>query len=182
MNKTPQRKHIRGAVLIFALITVLLMSVVGSTIMKAGIFHERLTTNNHLDALTFQAAESVIAATMMDIDASPVLRKRLLDGALHQSCVSPKGKVTYACGDQHFIATADQSTKSDQAVVMTTLAQTKYQGMSPVMGFAVDTLAYYRFSTEGRAHFADTSALPYGHLNMQVWQTLGATTGVFNQH
>lgn len=175
-------KHNQGAVVIFALVTVLLMSIVGGTLMKAGMFHERLTTNNHLDALTFQAAESVIAATMMEIDASPALRKKLMDGASHQSCVSPKGEVIYACGDQRFIAMAEQSNKTKQAVAITTLAQTRYQGMSPVMGFSVDVLAYHRFSTEGRAHFADTSVLPFGHLNLQVWQTLGAKTGVFNQH
>lgn len=180
--KPQVHKHTHGAVLIFALVTVLLMSIVGSATMKAGMFHERLTTNNHLDALTFQAAESVITATMIDIDASPLLRKKLMDGALLQSCVNTKGGVLYECGDQRFVATVDLSHKAKHAVAMTTLAQTSYQGMSPVVGFAVDALAYHRFSTEGRAHFADTSALPFGHLNIQVWQTLGATTGVFNQY
>lgn len=180
---TPRKcKQDQGAVLIFALVTVLLMSIVGGTIMKAGMFHERLTTNNHLDALTFQAAESVIAATMMDIDASSEFRNKLMDGVSLQSCLNAKGEVVYACGDQRFIATADPSNKAKQADAMIALAQTKYQGMSAVMGFAVDTVAYARFSTEGRAHFADTSELPFGHLNMQVWQTLGATTGVFNQY
>ncbi len=180
--KTPPHKYAQGAVLIFALVTVLLMSIVGGTIMKAGIFHERLTTNNHLDALTFQAAESVIAATMVDIDASPVLRKKLMEGASHQTCFSSSGEVLYACGNQGSIATSNNANKTKQTIAMTTLAQTTYQGMSPVMGFDVDTLAYYRFSTEGRAHFAEKSTLPFGHLNLQVWQTLGATTGVFNQY
>lgn len=174
-------KRAKGAVLVFALITVLLMSILGGTLMKTGLFHERLTTNNHLDALTFQAAESVIVATMQDIDASPRLRKKLMNGQLLQNCVSANGKITEECDDQQFPTTAHASKGPLQGVTLANLAMTHYQGASSVPGFAIDALAYHRFSTEGRAYFAAEPSLPFGHLNVQVWQTVGATTGVFNQ-
>lgn len=170
-----------GAILVFALITVLLMSIVGASLLKTGIFQTRLTTSNHLDALAFQSTESVIAATLATVDDSPRLYDSLLTGKSLMSCVLPTGLQVDECSDSGFSMLHVTEGVKGWTFSLVNHAETRYQGDAAVAGFDVGLLVYRRFSTEGRAYFAGTSPPPFGHLNLQVWQKLGVPTVMQHQ-
>lgn len=169
----------RGAVLLIALITVLLMSMLGATLMRAGLFHEKLSANNRLDSFTFWAAESAITASMAAIDKQQRWQDLILSGRVWDVCLTQSGIAETDC-DKPGFPLADGNGDA-RASALAARTQTRYMGGSPLPGFAVDQVVIQRFSTEGRAYYSDHSPLPFGHLNMQVWQRIGTDTGVFYQ-
>jgi Tfp pilus assembly protein PilX len=168
-----------GMVLIFTLVTVLLMSLLGMTLIKTALFHERLATNNQLDRISFLAAESVIAASISRLEHDGVARNALLSGGEWDACLRAQGLSRDQCAVPDYMPLATSSISSPNPVVAQ--ARTRYLGAAPVPGFAVDQLVFQQFSTDGRAYFGQASGIPFGHLNRQVWRRADAAGGVFQQ-
>lgn len=170
-----------GAVLVVALVSLLLMSMLGATLLKTGLFHEKMATNNRLDALTFQAAESGINATIHLLNSNSLLRNRLMAGAVVDTCLTENGAATEHCQDAGISLDITDNHSSSVSPAVEVRAQTRYRGASPVPGYAADLIVYHQFTTEGRAYYPESAPLPFGHLNLQVWQTLGSNSAVLNQ-
>lgn len=171
------RRPPAGMVLIFALITVLLMSLLGTTLMKTALFHERLATNGQLDQLTFLSAESTIAASISHLDGDALARESVVMGAEWESCLQTRGISQQDCDRAEYVPLATGM----PGVPVAASARSRYIGVAAVPGFSVDQVVYHQFSTEGRAHYDPRSAIPFGHLNRQTWRRMDTASGVFQQ-
>lgn len=174
-----RRRHSTGMVLVFALVTVLLMSLVGTTLIKTAIFHERLATNRQLDRITFLAAESAIAGSIDQFESDPSARDAVLAGASLETCLQTQGVAREECDRANYVPMDAASAASPVPVAAT--AHTRYVGNAAIPGYSVDQVFYQQFSTEGRAYYASDSDIPFGHLNRQVWRRIDTATGVFQQ-
>ncbi len=168
-----------GMVLIFTLVTVLLMSLLGMTLMKTALFHERLATNNQLDRTSFLAAESVIAASISRLESDGMVRNALVGGGEWDACLRAHGLSREQCDIPDYMPLATSSFSSPNPVVAQ--ARTRYLGAAPVPGFASDQVVFQQFSTDGRAYFGQATGIPFGHLNRQVWRRMDSAIGVFQQ-
>src|SRR3990167_9296840 len=56
----------QGAALFIALIILLLVSMMGVSAMKGGLFHERMAFNSQAEEMTFQAAETAIGGVIQE--------------------------------------------------------------------------------------------------------------------
>lgn len=168
------RQSASGMVLVFALITVVLMSLLGTTLMKAALFHERLSTNGQLDQLSFLSAESAIAASMAHLESDAHAREAVIMGNEWEACLQSGGITSQGCERAEFVP-------MPTGIPVAASARSRYIGESAVPGFSVDQVVYRQFSTEGRAHYDARSAIPFGHLNRQAWRRMDAASGVFQQ-
>lgn len=168
------RQSASGMVLVFALITVLLMSLLGTTLMRAALFHERLSTNSQLDQLSFLSAESAIAASMAHLESDARAREAVIMGNEWASCLQSGGITSQGCERAAYVPMAT-------GVPVAANARSRYIGVGAVPGFSVDQVVFQQFSTEGRAHYDPGAAIPFGHLNRQTWRRMDTATGVFQQ-
>lgn len=171
------QRPVSGMVLVFTLITVLLMSLLGTTLMKTALFHQRLSTNSQLDQLTFLSAESVIAASIAHLDRDATAREAVIMGNEWTACLQTGGIRTHACEGAEYVPMA----ASTAVVPVAASASSRYLGVAAVPGFSVEQVVYQQFSTEGRAHYDPRSSIPFGHLNRQTWRRMNAASGVFQQ-
>lgn len=171
----------QGMVLLFTLLTLVLITLLGTTLMKSALFQERLTTNNRLDALTFNAAESVITASISAVSESTTLREQAMSGLVLESCLKAQGISLSQCDSPGFPLSAAPVSAGNSPAALVSTAQTRFLGTVPLPGFDVDQMVYQRFATEGKAYYPESLPQPFGHLNLQVWQFAGPGTGVFNQ-
>ncbi len=101
MTCYPEVKKIKqtGSALIIALIVMVLVSVLGLSAIRSSNFSTKVATGIQADAMTFEAAETIIAATYSSLSV-------LDDSELYddvepgmQSCMTTDGLVVGACGD-----------------------------------------------------------------------------------
>lgn len=92
-----------GSALIIALIVMVLVSVLGLTAIRSSNFSVQVATGIQADAMTFEAAETIIASTYNTLSA-------LDDNELYdelelgrQSCMTKDGLAAGVCGDNDFM-------------------------------------------------------------------------------
>lgn len=155
----------RGAALFVALIILLLVSLMGVSAMKSGIFQERMAFNSQAEETTFQAAETAIEGVIKEARNSTALLGQL--AATHEvrtHCVSlTRGTAEGAC-------TATDTLDLRKAVQAE--AQSQYDRQRPLLGSDAGQLADLQFHTIGEGSFVETS-LPFSNRNRQEWRKVG---------
>ncbi|RLP52677.1 MAG: hypothetical protein D6160_19605 [Ketobacter sp.] len=162
----------QGAALFVALIILLVVSLIGVSAIKSGIFHERMAFNAQSEEMSFQAAETGINAVIAEAEVNGgMLNTVLKTGTPLEHCVSRASGLTEGACD-------DASTIDIRASVNAD-ALTEFEGKSPILGTDAAAFMYFEFSTIGDGSYADTN-LPFRNRNYQGWRKIGPGNGRFS--
>lgn len=88
----------RGAVLLVSLMILLMVSVLGISAMRSSIFANKVATGVQADAMTFEAAETAIAAAYGTLSSNSSLQTVFSPGYTAIGCVTPNGISNSGCG------------------------------------------------------------------------------------
>jgi len=168
-----QRKSERGAALLMALIILLMITLVGVSALKSGMFHERMAFNAQAEELTFQSAESAINAVISEAKSSgSVLTEMLEPGAVAVvHCLSRASGLVEGDCDGDDTIDARESIQSN--------ASSHFDAKKPLMNSDADYFMDYQFATEGHGSFIQSS-MPFSTTNYQEWRKIGPSSGQFS--
>ena len=91
----------QGSALVVSLVILLMVSVLGLSAMRASIFSTKVSTGIQADTMTFDAAESAIAASLRNLSSlkDKELSETVLNGKSMETCLLPDGTLkSGACG------------------------------------------------------------------------------------
>lgn len=161
----------QGAALFIALIILLLVSMMGVSAMKGGIFHERMAFNSQAEEMTFQAAETAIGGVIQEARKSSELLGELAAGYSSKThCVTLSGGIAEgACGD---------SSALDARASIQAEAESQFDRRRPLMNSDAGALADYQFHTIGKGSFISAD-MPFPNRNRQEWRKIGLGGGNF---
>jgi len=160
-------------VLLIALVILLMVTLMGVSAIKSGLFHERMAFNSQAEELSFQAAETAIGG---------VITEAISNGALLTSMMQHKGTDVVHCftrshGLQEAACGADDTL--DERESLQAQASSHYDLKRPLLGTDAAAFMDYQFATEGYGHYVDAS-LPFANRNYQEWRKLGPGAGQFS--
>jgi type IV pilus assembly protein PilX len=136
MRTSGHRKQ-AGVALVFALIILLVVSVMGVVALRSSTFTAKVAVGNQLDAMVFEAAESAIAeklAFLIDMNASQSsddfdLIAGIFAGDTLVWCVTKSGqRIHRSCANNEYM---------DARGAITSEARSRVVGFSPVDGAQV---------------------------------------------
>lgn len=160
-----------GAALFVALIILLVVSMMGVSAMKGGIFHERMAFNSQAEEMSFQAAETAIGGVIREARNSTVLLGQLAAGhEIKTHCV------TMAAGTAEGACEADDTLDIRQSLQAE--AQSRFDRQRPLMNSDAGLLADFQFHTIGKGSFV-VSDMPFENRNRQEWRRVGPGGGHF---
>lgn len=165
-------KHTQsGAALFVALIILLLVSMMGVSAMKGGIFQERMAFNSQAEEMSFEAAETAIGGVIQEARSSSLLLGQLAAGhEIKVHCVSLEAGTTEgACADDATLDSRD-SLKAE--------AESRFDRQRPLENSDAGLLADFQFHTIGKGSFV-ASDLPFENRNRQEWRRVGPGGGHF---
>lgn len=171
------KENQRGAALFVALIVLLVITLMGVSSLKSGIFHERMSMNSQADTLTFMGAESSINSIISfawqigdnGVDES-FFAPAILTGQPQLNCVAKDAISSGNC-------TASQTFDRRAQGVLIAQADTTYEGQSQYENNDAKFLAYHDFETKGTSYFVRDLDLPFAYQNLQEWKKLGVPNG-----
>lgn len=161
----------QGAALFIALIILLLVSMMGVSAMKGGLFHERMAFNSQAEEMTFQAAETAIGGVIQEARKSSALLGQLAGtNAAKTHCVTMSAGITEgAC---------DASSTPDTQTSVTAEAESRFDRRRPLANSDAGALADYQFHTIGKGEFVSAD-MPFENRNRQEWRKIGLGGGNF---
>ncbi len=166
-------KRQSGAALFVALIILLLVTLIGVSALRGGMFNEIMAFNAQSDELAFQASESAINGVINESQRN----LKLVDNIIKQSAgTTLKHCITHAtvkdgmCSDTDTLDSRS-SIKSDAA--------SQYEFKSAAVGHDPAAVMQFQFSTVGTGHFKQ-AGMPFKHYNYQAWRKLGPSSGNFS--
>ena len=161
----------RGAALFVALIILLLVSMLGVSAMKGGLFHERMAFNSQAEEMTFQAAETAIGGVINEARKSSALLGELASGhASKTHCVTlGSGIGEGGCGSDKTL---------DTRASLQAEAESQFDRRRPLMNSDAGALADYQFHTIGKGSFV-SDGMPFENRNRQEWRKIGLGGGNF---
>lgn len=80
----------RGMALVVALMILVVISVMGIAAMRTSIFNARITASSQGAVMSFQAAESALAALFTEISADPEVVKTIISNAYLLGVITPE--------------------------------------------------------------------------------------------
>jgi type IV pilus assembly protein PilX len=164
----------QGAALFIALIILLLVSMMGVSAMKGGLFHERMAFNSQAEEMTFQAAETAIGGVIQEArrPTSTLLSELSSTRAVKSHCITRKaGLVADAC--------AASATLDTRATVQAE-SQSQFDRTRPLMGTDAASLVDNQFHTIGEGKFVASANMPFGNRNRQEWSKKGPGDSQFS--
>lgn len=164
----------QGAALLIALVILLVVTLIGVSAIKSGIFHERMAFNAQAEELSFQAAETGINGVLGQAATNgSFLNDILRTGAADQHCV------TYTAGIQAGECNENKTLDSRSSVMAD--AETDFIGHKPIVGTDPAAFKYFEFSTIGEGSFIQDD-LPFFNRNFQGWRKIGPGSGHFSDN
>ena len=156
----------QGAALIIALIILLVVSMMGVSAMKGGIFHERMAFNAQSEEMTFQAAETAISSVIQEARKSSSLLGALATGKDVQThCISLSAGISEGvCGDDDTL---------DSRKVMQAEAESQFDDVRPLANSDSSALVDFQFHTIGKGAFVASADLDFPNRNRQEWRKVG---------
>lgn len=156
----------QGAALFVALIILLLVSMMGVSAMKGGLFHERMAFNAQAEEMTFQAAETAIGGVIQEArrPSSTLLSELTTSSALKTHCVT---------GNNSLVVGGCAGATLDQRAKLQAEAQSRFFRTRPLMGTDAVSLVDNQFYTIGKGTFLDSVDLPFKNSNRQEWSKKG---------
>lgn len=161
----------QGAALFIALIILLLVSMLGVSAMKGGLFHERMAFNSQAEEMTFQAAETAIGGVIQEARKSSALL-----GQLAGTSAAKTHCVTKSAGIAEGVCGAG-STLDTRASVRAE-AESRFDRRRPLANSDAGALADYQFHTIGKGSFVSAD-MPFENRNRQEWRKIGLGGGNF---
>ncbi len=167
-----QRKQ-QGAALMVALIILLMVTLMGVSAIKSGLFHERMAFNAQAEELSFHAAETAIGGVIAEARGNSTLVSELVDanggGITH--CISKaSGLAADACGNTDTI---------DERGSILSQATSRFDSKKPLLSSDVEYFKDYVFESEGNGRFVAAS-MPFDSTNLQEWRKVGPSSGQFS--
>lgn len=159
----------QGAALFIALIILLLVSLMGVSGMRGGLFQEQMASNSQSEEMTFQAAETAINGVIDKARQNDALLAELMTVSSDKvQCVTKNnGLVDGACG----------STTFDARNAFQSEAASRFDRMRPVQNSDAAAIADYQFHTFGKGTLMAGAQFP--NRNRQEWRKLGPSGGNF---
>ena len=167
MTHTQQQ---RGAVLFIALIILLMVSMMGVSAMRSGIFHERMAFNTQVEEMTFQAAETAVNGV--------IKQARTNEGNLLGRLVA-LNQVTTQCFSRSNGLSSGECTAGqfvDSRDAFQSQAESKFDLKRPSMGNDTEKLADYQFRSVGIGTAVNDDTV---RRNLQEWRKIGPAGGPF---
>lgn len=164
----------QGAALFIALIILLLVSMMGVSAMKGGLFHERMAFNAQSEEMTFQAAETAIGGVIQEArrPTSTLLSELSSTNAVKRHCVTRSGGlVPGACS---------ASAALDTRAKVQAESQSQFDRTRPLMGTDAASLVDNQFHTIGEGKFVVSANMPFGNRNRQEWSKKGPGDSQFS--
>lgn len=173
MSMNHKIKKQSGAALFVALIILLLVTLIGVSAVRGGLFHEIMAFNAQSDELAFQAAESAINGVVNEAQNDLAVISNIYNqptGDTVENCITRTTLKDGAC--------TDTDTLDARASILSD-AMSKFEFKAPALGTDPDALLDYQFSTTGKGHFKQND-MPFEHQNIQAWRKLGPGSGNFS--
>lgn len=168
MNKLKQQG---GAALLIALLILLMVTLMGVSALKSGIFHERMAFNAQAEEMTFQAAETAINGVIAyGLENGSFLTQMMNSAGDIEQCV------TMVSGLAEGACSAGQTVDIRESIQSS--ASSKFDGRKPLVGSDADYFMDYQFATEGHGSF-EQSSMPFASSNYQEWRKVGPGSGQF---
>lgn len=162
----------RGAALFVALIILLIVSMMGVSAMKSGIFNEKMAFNAQASDLSFQAAETAINSVI-----SEARRSGTFASALFVSSTPVPHCLTR---DQSLIdGVCPGNITFDQRRALYGEAYSKFDRKRVAYDNDTSAIMDFQFHTIGKGGFVDSS-LRFQNRNLQEWRKLGPAGGPFS--
>ncbi|PIE42569.1 MAG: hypothetical protein CSA49_00290 [Gammaproteobacteria bacterium] len=168
-----------GAALLVVLVVLLMMTLLGITSLKSGLFHERMAHHSQADALTFLGAESAINSILSMVTAfksdvafekSAFFELMAIAGSEQCYCIA-KNKVSEG------LCSANETFDRRTNGMLVAQASTSYLKSSGSINNDTDVFAYHEFSTLGAAYLLADVNLPFAYQNNQHWKISGTSQG-----
>lgn len=163
----------QGAALVVALIILLMITLMGVSAVKSGLFHERMAFNAQAEELSFHAAETAIGGVIAEARTNSVMLTKLVDdrGAETEHCISlADGLVDGACSDASTI---------DERDSLVSEATSRFDSKKPLLASDIEYFKDYVFESEGSGRFVQAS-MPFSTTNLQEWRKIGPSSGQFS--
>ncbi len=160
-------RYQQGVALIVALLILLIVSMMGVTAMKSGLFNERMALNTQAEEMTFQAAETAINGVIAEArkPSSTLVTELMRLGTAQQHCI------TKAAG---LLADACSATAAlDARASVQAEATSQFETLRPWIGTDIEVLADYQFYTIGQGDFVATVDMPFENTHYQQWRKAG---------
>ena len=162
----------QGAALFVALIILLVVTMMGLSAMRGGIFHEKMAFNTQANDQTFQAAETAIGGVVEKARQSDAMLSDMMNsGTTQTGCVtSDKQLVIESCGD---------TTTFDDEDRLQAQAVSQFDRAINVASNDSSALVDYEFDTIGDGKYKKALNLDFESRNRQYWRKLGPGGGPF---
>ncbi|MCP5019051.1 MAG: hypothetical protein GY938_27795 [Ketobacter sp.] len=162
-----------GAALIVALLILLMVTLIGMTSLKSGLFHERMAFNAQAEELTFQAAETAINGVIAQARFNGSLLTKIMDSGTNAvvHCVtSDEGLEENSCSNDQTIDARDSILAQSSSL---------FNLKKPLVDSDAGSFLDYQFSSEGHGRFVQAS-MPFSNTNYQEWRKIGPGSGQFS--
>lgn len=162
-----------GAALLIALVILLMVTLMGVSAIKSGLFHERMAFNAQAEELSFHAAETAIGGVISEARLNGQLLTKLVDenGTPIVHCISKAdGMIDGACANDDTI---------DERDSILSEGSSRFDSKKPLLSSDVEYFKDYLFETEGSGRFVQAS-MPFSRSNLQEWRKVGPSSGQFS--
>lgn len=163
----------QGAALLIALIILLMITLMGVSAIKSGLFHERMAFNAQADELAFHSAETAIGGVTTEAQNNSQFVSHLVDlkGNSITQCVSKaEGLELGAC--------ENGSTLDERASILSQ-ATSRFDSKRVLLASDVEYFKDFVFESEGNGRFVQAS-MPFNRTNIQEWRKIGPSSGQFS--
>ena len=167
-------KHQEGVALLIAMLILLVVSMMGVSAMKGGLFGERMAFNAQSEEMTFQAAETAINGVISEARSptSSLLTELKRTGTEQVHCF------TLADGLKAGYCSGTDTLDNRESVQSRSLSQFDLQ--RPWLGTDAEALVDNQFHTVGKGSFVSTVDLPFSNNNLQEWRKVGPGQSQFS--
>lgn len=172
-NHTLQHFRQRGAALLISLIILLMITLMGVSALKSGIFQEMMAFNAQAEEMSFHAAETGINAIVREARTNNALLNDLIDAGntATEHCVTLGGGLQEAnCGAGETI---------DERAAIVSEVSSHFDSKKILLGSDADYFKDYQFVSEGNGRFVQAS-MPFSTTNYQEWRKVGPASGQFS--
>ena len=166
--KNPARQ--KGVALFVVLIILLLITMMGISAMRSGIFHETMAFNTQVEEMTFQSAETAINGVVAQArrnDGNLLGHLVVLNEAKVQCFNKTNGVADGNCPNDRFLDLRNNFQSE---------ARSQFDLKRPSIGNDADKLADFQFHTIGTGLAVNDGTT---HSNLQEWRKIGPSGGPF---
>ena len=151
-----------------------MVTLIGMSALKSGLFHERMAFNAQAEELTFQAAETAINSVLGEARTRGALLTDIYNGGGTPTdhCITNSG------GLEDGQCEADQTLDARSSIQAA--ASSVFEVKRPLFDTDASSFMDYQFATEGAGGFVQGAAMPFANRNYQAWRKVGPSSGQFS--